>query len=277
MKSSFLQNEQERSLLNKVGRRRFNVAKRKSQALGACVHCTDSKIAGDGNKWPPVHVNAAKFTSTAYVLSRSGYFQKPRQRTSLPLPPINGSRSKADPVPARRLEPVKLQTSPGSVLTEKSMFGVLIGQGRTALKSEPCNTIHVVVEAGNKAPIQSASQPHDASPSDPPVRLKKGISGPESNHRGGEHDACLTDPKQQRNLCFGDSAVETESESCADKDGLQTPKEGGNDDYYNDQRISEWILKVNSCLFSKGEKELIEPAHAQVHDVATIKIIYSGE
>lgn len=278
MKCSFVQNEREGSLLNKVGQRRFDVTKRKSQALGACLQWTDSKSVGDRNTWPPVHVNAAKFSSTAYVLSRSGYFHKLRQTTGLPLPPINGSRSKADPVPARRLEPLKLQTSPESVLTRKSMFGVLIGQGRRViLKSEPCNKIHVVFEAGNKASIQSASQPHDASPSDSPIWPKKGINGPESKHRGGEHDACLSHPEQQRNLCFGDSAVETESESSADKDGLQMPKEGSDDEYYNDQRIREWILKVNSCLFSKGEKELTEPAHAQEHDVATIKIIYSGE
>lgn len=278
MKSSFVQNEREGSLLNKVGRKGFNVTKRKSQALGASVHWMDSKFAGDMNTWPPVHVNAAKFTSTAYVLSRSGYFHKPRQTTGLPLPPINGSRSKANPISAHRLEPVKPQTSPGSVLTGKSMFGVYIGQGRTViLKSEPCNKIHMVVEAGSKASTQSASQPHDAFPSDPPIRPKKGISGPESNHRGGERDAYLTDPKQQKNFCSGDSAVETESDSSADKDGLQTLKEGGDDEYYNEQRISEWILKVNSCLFSKGEKELTEPTHAQEHDIATIKIIYSGE
>lgn len=228
------------------------------------------------NRWLPVHVNAAKFTSTACVLSRSGYFNKPRQTTSLPLPPINGSRSKADP--AHKLEPVKPQTSPGSVLTGKSMFGVFIGQSRTViLKSEPFRKIHVVAEAGNKASIQSASDPYDASPPGPPIRPRNRISGPKSNHRWGEHDACLSDYKQQRKFCSGDSAVETESASPADKDGLQTPKEGGDDEYYNDQRIREWILKVNSCLFSKGEKELTEPTHAQEHDVATIKIIYSGE
>lgn len=264
MKSSLVQNERGGSLSEKVGRRRFNVTKRKSQALGACVNWTDSQFAGDMNTKPPVQASASKFTS------RSECLTKARQTTSLPLPPIKGSRSKADPVSAPRLESIKLQTSPGSALTGKSPFGVFVGQGRRVIgKSEPCDKIHVVVEAENKASTQSAS--------DPPIQLKNSLSGPKSNNRGGEHDACLTDSKQQRCFCSGGSAVETESESSTDKDGLQTSKEGGNEEYYNDQRISDWILKVNSCLFSKEKEDLTKPARAQEHDVATIKIIYSGE
>lgn len=237
--------------MDKVGRRRFNVPKRKSQAPGACVRWTDSEFAGDMNRRPPVQVSGAKF--------RSGCLNRRR----LPLPPINGS------VSAPRLGPGKPQTSPGSVLTGKSLSGVFIGQGRRVIgKSELGKKTQVGVEAGNKASVQSAS--------DPPVRPKNSISGPESSPRGGAHDAGLPDPKPQRNFCSGDSAVETEWESSEDQDGLQT-KEGGHDEYYNDQRISDWILKVNSCLFSKEEEELTEPARAQEHDVATIKIIYSGE
>lgn len=278
MKSSFVQVQREESRLNKVGRRRFNVTKRKSQALGTCVHWTDNSSPGDTDAWPPVHVNAANVPGTASVLSRPGCLSRPGRTSSLPLPPINGSRSQAGPGSARRQEPLKPQTSPGRVLAGKSLFGAFIGQGRTViLKSEPCNKIQVVVGAGKQASIQTARQPHDASPSDPPIRPRKDLSGPQSTHRGAEHDACLTDPKQQRNFCLGDSAAVTEAEGCADKDGAQTLQEGEDEEYYKDQRIREWVLDVNSCLFSKGEEELTKATHAQELDVATIKIIYSGE
>lgn len=276
MKGSFAPNEQGGSVLNKVGRRSFNVTKRKSQALGTCIHWMENKLAEDMKIWQPVQMNAAaKFTDTAYVLSRSGYFNKSRRTTGLSLPPISGSRSTAD----HTLETVKPQTSPRNVVTGKSMFGLFGSQSRRILQSEPCNKIYVALGGGNKAAIQLASQPHEPLPSvpaDAAIWPKKDINGPGSNHRGGEHDASLSDPKQQRNLCFSDSAVETESESSSNKDGPQMPKEGGDDEYYNDQRISEWILKVNSSLFSKGNKET-EPTQAQEHDFATIKIMYNGE
>lgn len=264
-----MKSEREGCLLNKVGRRRVNVTKRKSQALGACVRWTDSESAGDKNTRPAGHVNAAKLSSTACVLSRRGCFHKAGRTSGLPLPPISGSTAKADPAPARRREPAEPQTSPGSVVTGKSTF---VGQGRAVLlKSEPCNKIHVVVGAGTKASMAAARQPRDASP---PARPKNGVSGPGSKHAGGGPEAGLTDPQQQRAFCSADSAAETESESSAGKDGRRTPKDGGDHEYYNEQRIGQWILKVNSCLFSK---ELTEATRAREHDVATIKITYSGE
>lgn len=280
MKSSFVQLEQEGSRLNQVGRWRFNVTKRKSQALGACVHWTDNSSPGDMDTWPPVHVNAAKFP----VLSRRRCLSKPGQTTGLPLPSINGSRSQADPVSTHRPEPVQPKTCPRSMWTRKSVLGVFIGQGRTGiLKSE------LVAGAGHQASIQTAR--HGMSPLGPLVRPRKDLSGPGSNHRRAEHDACLTDPKQQRNFCSSDSAGETEAESRADKDGGQTLedgdddedysvqriREGDDDEDYNKQRIREWILDVNSCLFSKGQEELTKATHTQELDVATIKIVYGGE
>lgn len=265
MKSCFVQLEQEGSRLNQVGRRRFNVIKRKSQALGACVHWTDNSSPGDMDTWPPVHVNAAKLPAL-----RRRCLSKPGQTTGLPLPSINGSKSQADPVSTHRPEPVQPKTCPRSMWTRKSVLGVFIGQGRTGiLKSE------LVAGAGHQASIQTAR--HGTSPPGPPVPPRKDLSGPGSNHRRAEHDACLTDPKQQRNFCSSDSAGETEAENRADKDGGRTPEDGDDDEDYNQQRIREWILDVNSCLFSKGQEELTKATHAQELDVATIKIVYGGE
>lgn len=272
MKGSFAQNEQGGSFLNKVGRRRFNVTKRKSQALGTCCHWMENQLAEDVKI--PLQKNAAAiFVDTAYVLSRSGYFDKPRRTAGLFLPPIGGSRSKAD----HTLETVEPHTSPRNVVTGKPTFGSFGSQSRRILQSQPCNKIYVALGGGSKAAIQLASQPLPSVPADAAIWPKKDISGLGPNHRGGEPDASLSDPKQQRNLCFSDSAVETESESSSNKDGPQTPKEGSDDEYYNDQRIGEWILKVNSSLFSKENKEITEPTQAQEHDVATIKIMYKGE
>lgn len=266
--------------LDRLGRRRFNVKKRKSQTLDPCVHWMESKLAEDMKIRPPAQLKAAtKFANTPYIPSRS--LNNPQRTTGLSLPPISESRSTADPASMHRLESVKPQTYHGSEMTGTSTFGVFGSQGRTViLQSNPCNKTHMALGGVNKAVIWSASQlrqPPPSVPADPAIRPKKGISGPGSDHRGGEHDARLSDPKQQKNLCSSDSAVETESEGSSNKDGPQTLKEGGDDDYYNDQRIGEWILKVNSSLFSKGNKEITESTHAQEHDITTIKIMYIGE
>lgn len=275
MKGSFAQND-----LDRLGQRRFNVKKRKSQMLDPCVHWMASKLAEDMKIRPPAQMKTtAKIVNTRYILSRS--LNNPQQMTGLSLPPISGSRRTADPASVHRQRAVKPQTSQGSGLTGTSMFGVFGGQGRTViLQSEPCNKTHVALGGANKAVIWASSQlrqPPPSIPVDPAIRPKKGFSGPGSDHRGGEHDARLSDPKQQKNLCSSDSAVETESEGSSNKDGPQTLKEGGDDDYYNDQRIIDWILKVNSSLFSEGNKEIAERTHAQEHDITTIKIMYIGE
>lgn len=275
MKSSFAQND-----LDRLGQRKFNVKKRKSQMLDPCVHWMESKLAEDMKIRSPAQMNtAAKIANTAYILSRS--LNNPQWMTGLSLPPISGSRRTADHASVHRLEAVKPQTSHGSSWTGKSMFGVFGSQGRTViLQSEPCNKTHVTLGGANKAVIWSSSQlrqPPASVPVDPAIQPKKGFSGPGSDHRGGEHDARFSDPKQQKNLCSSDSAVETESEGSSNKDGPRTLKEGGDDDYYNDQRIGDWILKVNSSLFSKGNKEIAEPTRAHEHDTATIKIMYIGE
>lgn len=275
MKGSFARND-----LDRLGRRRVIVKKRKSQKLDPCIHLMESKLAEDIKIRPPAQMKTAtKFANTAYILSRS--LNNPQRTTGLSLPPIRGSTTTAEPASVHRLESVKPKTSHGSGLTGTSMFGVFGSQGRTViLQSEPCNKTNVALGGANKAVIWSASQlrkPPPSVPADSAIRPKRGFNGPGSDCRGGEHDARLSDPKQQKNLCSSDSAVETESEGSSNKDGPQTPKEGGDDDYYNDQRISEWILKVNSSLFSKGNKKITEPTLAQEHDIATIKIMYIGE
>lgn len=280
MKGSFVRNEREGSVFNRLGRRRFNVTKRKSPTLDPCVHWMESSLTRDMKIRSPAQMDtAAKFPNTVYILS--GSLNNPRQTTNLSLPPISGSRSTADPVSVHRVESVNPHTSRGSGLTGTSMFAVFGSQGRTVfLQSESRTKIHVALGGANKAVIWSASQPREPPPSvpaDSAIRPKKGISGLGSDHRGGEHDARLSDPKQQRNLFFSDSAVETESDGSSNKDELQTPKEGGDDEYYNDQRIGEWILKVNSSLFSKGNKEITDPTHTQEQDIATIKIMYTGK
>ncbi|GLD56373.1 uncharacterized protein AKAME5_000872500 [Lates japonicus] len=96
-----------------------------------------------------------------------------------------------------------------------------------------------------------------------------------------KHDASLCEAGQQRGFCSRDSAIETESECSEDRGHMERLKEDNDDDdddeYYTDQRITEWVLKVNSSLFTTGNDELKSIKPAEEQDQATIKIIYTGD
>lgn len=254
---------------------------------------------------------AAKLADTAHVLTRSKRFiglSKPRRTTSIPLPPISGSRTISgkvectDALPAHRQESAKPKAytsthlPTGNMLTENTVCHVLVTQGRKVPIYLPTlcnksNKISVALGAGNKVAIQDSEtcnrlikqtfdgQPPATSPSapvDPPIRHKNDACGPGANDSSAmmlvraKHDASLSETRQQRDFCSDDSAIETESERSPDK-------EGSDDEYYTDQRITEWVLKVNSSLFSTGIDELTRSKRAEEQDVATIKIIYSGD
>lgn len=313
MKSSFVHNKQEGSHLNRSrrsGRWGWDVIERKSQALEISVHRMDRPIVADIKTRSSMYLRAAaKLADTAHVLTRSKRFiglSKPRRTTSIPLPPISGSRTISgkvectDALPAHRqqLAKPKACTSThlptGNKLTENTVCHVLVTQGR----SNKSNQISVALGAGNKAAIQDSEtcnrlikqtfdgQPPATSPSasvDPPIRHKNDACGPGANDScammpvWAKHDASLSETRQQRDFCSDDSAIETESERSPDKGRLERLKEGSDDEYYTDQRITEWVLKVNSSLFSTGIDELTRSKRAEEQDVATIKIIYSGD
>lgn len=67
---------------------------------------------------------------------------------------------------------------------------------------------------------------------------------------------------------FSDSAIEMENEKEM-MDSLE-------DEYYTNQRIKAWIVKVNASLFSSSKNEIIDQM-LEEQDVDTIKIIYDQD
>lgn len=308
MKSSFVHNKQEGSDFDRsrrFGRRGLNVTEIKRHALETSVQRTDRPIVADMKTRPSVYLQAAaKLADSAHVLTRSKRFiglSKPRRMTSIPLPPISRSRTvsgKVERTDALHSGKPKACTHlpTGNVLTENTVFHVLVTQGRKVNReSNKANQISVALGAGNKVAVQDpetcsrlTKQTVDGQPpaTSPPIRHKTDTNGPGANDSSAmmpvraKHDASLSKARQQRDFCSDNSAIETESEGSPDKGRLERLREGSDDDddeYYTERRITEWVLKVNSSLFSAGNDELTRSKRAEEQDVATIKIIYSGD
>lgn len=303
MKSSFVRNQLEGSEFDRSrrsGRRGLNVAKIKNHDLEISIRRTDRPIVADVKMWPSIYIQAAaKLTDTAHVLTRSKRLiglSKPRRMTSVPLPPISRSGTVSGKVDsADALHPGKLKACThlptGNASMENTVFHVLVTHGRMVKReSNKSSKISVALGAGNKATIQDSEtcsrltkQTFDGQPpaTSPPIRHKNDNNGPgASDGSGAKHDASLSKARQQRDFRSNDSAIETESEGSPDKGRLERLREGSDDDdeeYYTEQRITEWVLKVNSSLFSAGSDELTRSERAEEQDLATIKIIYSGD
>lgn len=317
MKSSSVHNKQEGSDLNgsrRSGRWGSNVAERKSQALEIGIHQLDIAIVADIKTLSCTCLRAAaKLADSANIPSRSKRFMdlsKPRRITSIPLPPISGSRTSSgkventDALPAHRQKSAKPKAYTGAHLPfdkfrDNKLYHVLVTQGwKMKREFNKSNKISVVLGAGNKAAFQGSEtcnrlnkQAFDghplatlpSAPVDPLIRNKNDVCAPGTNDGSAlmpvtaKHDASLSETRQQREFCSDDSAIETESEHSLDKGCLDRTKNDGDEEYYTDQRITEWVLKVNSSLFSMGSDELTRSKPAEEQDVATIKIIYSGD
>lgn len=303
MKTSFVSNKQDASVLSRnkrSGRWGMNVTERRSQGLDTSFRQLDRPIFADMKLHSSIYLKAAvKLADTAHVLNGSKRFigrSKPRQTTSIPLPPMNGSRTitgkveHTDAAPSHRHQSIKPEVYTHNVLTENTVFHVLVAKGRKVnWKSNTFNKASVAFTTAKKAAIQDLESsrglikqgfhghPPATSPSAPVDQMmgsKNDASGPGAKYSRTKHDASLCKAGPQREFCFNDS-TETETESCPDKGCLERLNEGSNNEYYNDQRITEWVLKVNSSFFS-GNNELTGSKHVEEQDVATIKIMYSG-
>lgn len=203
---------------------------------------------------------------------------------------------RTDALPARRKESAKLKGyTSGNVTAENTVFHVLVTQyGKVNQETNKYSKISV---AGGKAAVQDSEtrlikQTFDGQPAatltpapvEPPVRQKKNdAADPGANDSSTmmpvrvKHDASLCEAGQQRDFCSDDSAIETESEDSEDKGHLGRLTEDSDDEYYTNQRITEWVRQVNSSLFSTGDDELKNSKPVEEQDVTTIKIIYSGD
>lgn len=284
------------------GRWGLNVTERGNQALEISVRRLDRPTVADIKMRSSIYLQAAeKLADTAHVLARTKRLigqSKQRQTRGIPLPPIGGSRAvtgkveRTEALPAHRQESAKpkrysTHLLTGNMMTKNTVFHLLVTQGRKLNQdSNKHNKISVALAAGNKAAIQDCrlikrtfdGQPAATSTSatvDPPIRQK--TDSRMMMPIRAKHDASLCEARRQRDFCSDDSAIETESEGSEDKGCLERLREDSDDEYYTDQRITEWVLKVNSSLFSTGDDELKKSKPAEEQDVATIKIIYSGE
>lgn len=296
------------------GRWGINATKKKSQALEISVQRIDRPVFADIKPRSSVYLQSAeKIANTAHLLTRSKRLiglSKPRQTSSIPLPPISGSRTisgkgeRTDALPAQRTKSAKpkgyrTHLPTGNMMTENTMFHVLVTQcGNVNQESNKYNKISVALAAGNKPAVQDfetrsrlIKRTVDGQPAatstpvhaDPTARQKNDASDPGASDSGtkmpvrAKHDASHCEARQQRDFCSDDSAIETESQGSEDKGRPERLKEDSNDEYYTDQRIAEWVLKVNSSLFLPGNDQLKSSKPAEELDEATIKIIYSGD
>lgn len=274
------------------GRCRSNVGARKSQALEISV--LDVGRPGDGVAKPQPSMclqAAARLAENVYVLARSRRLfnpSRPRRTASNPLPPISTLR--ATNAIAEGTKAPQVQRPANKLLKEKAVRHVLIAQGRKLnWESGKSNEISAAFE--NKAAAQQLEagsglikQTVDGHLT-APAQTTPEPRGPRAD--GGpvvvmplevKHDAGLAMTKEQRDFCSDDSAIETESEGSRDKGRLEVlGAEGSDDEYYTEQRISEWVLRVNASLFSVGDGHLTTSNPVEEQDVATVKIVYSGD
>lgn len=274
------------------------------------VQRIDLPVVTDIKTRPSIYLQAAAaLADTAHVLTRSKCLMglsKPRQTaTSIPLPPISQSRTIygkvecSDALPSHRKESAKPKGHSTHLPTGNTVFHVSVTQrGKVNQESHKYSKISVALAARNKAAVQDSETSSrlikrtfdglpaatlTPAPVDPPVRQKKNdASDPGANYSSTmmpvrvKDNTSLCEARQQQAFCSDDSAIETESEGCEGKGRPERLTEDSDDEYYTDQRITEWVLKVNSSLFSTGNDELKCSKPAEEQDVATIKIIYSG-
>lgn len=295
MKSSLVHHRREGldvSQCRGSGRCRSNVGTTKSQALEISVLNLGRLGDGTATLQPSMCLQAAvRLAENVYVLTRSRRLfnlSRPRRMASNPLPPI-GTMGASD-ARAEGIKASQVQRPANKLLKEKAVHHVLIAQGRKLnWESGKSNKISAPFE--NKAAAQQSKTgsgmikqtfhghlpaPAQTTPDDTSTRADGGpvVVMP----LGVKHDASLPVTKEQRDFCSDDSAIETESEGSRDKGRLEGLGEEGNaDEYYTEQRISEWVLRVNASLFSVGDGVLTTPYPVEEQDVGTVKIVYSGD
>lgn len=294
MKSSLVYHRRDGLDVNqgrRSGRCRLNASARKSQALEISVLDMGRPDDAVAKAQPPMCLQAAaRLAESVYILTRPRRLfnlSRPRRTANNPLPPISTLR--ATNTGAEGTKASQVQRPAIKLLKEKAVCRVLIAEGRKwNWESSKSNKISATFE--NKVAAQQSEtgsglikQTFDGQlPA--PAQTKPDPCGPRGD--GGsvvmplevKHDTSLLMTKEQRDFCSDDSAIETESEGPRDKGILEVlEEEGSNDEYYTEQRISEWVLRVNASLFSVGDSDLTTSHSVEEQDVATVKIVYSGD
>ncbi|CAB1421371.1 unnamed protein product [Pleuronectes platessa] len=242
MKSSHkeVRSEQEQSDLTRSrrsGRWAFNVTERKPLEMSG--QWIDRPIAANIKMQSSINLQAvAKLADTPHVLTRPKRlvgFSNPRPTTSITLPPI--SRSKAISWKVERaaaLPPTSKESAKPKGYT-----------GNKAAFLDPESHSRLLKGSFDGQPAAALIPP----PVESPLRQKNN----DSSDPGASHDT-----------------IETESEDSEDKGHRERVKDDDDDEYYTDQRITEWVLKVNSSLFTMGDDELTNSKHAEEQDTPMV-------
>ncbi|KAG7509894.1 hypothetical protein JOB18_007525 [Solea senegalensis] len=287
----------------RFGRRGLDVAERKPLEFRA--------LAANVDRRSSVYLQAAvKLANAAHVLSRPKHLRA-EQTANIPLPPISGSNTSSGKVePPHRKEAVKLKET-GNVTPQTpaarsctcGTFSVSEEPQARAARSCTCGTFSVSEEPQTEQP-----GPAPVEPSVFQKNHRHGQPGPapvepsvfQKNHRHGQPGPAPVEPsvfqKNHRHEQPGPAPVEPsaaehdvrrafpeyqDSEDIGQTERLNDEDEDEDDDdddeYYTEQRITDWVLKVNTSLFTTGTDELRSWKPAEEQDVSTIKIIYSGD
>lgn len=204
-----------------------------------------------------------RFEDASHALRSSGnVLRLSGQSENIYLPPISGGKDyAASPLHLKKPKGCFITLPAGSKTKENREFYVFGAQcERTKQEFNTCNKIKVAQNKKETCSRRIKGMEDQSEPTEPQVHQKRDGDG------ANQHEE-----RQQRAFCSDDFA-ETESKESGDGGGPGGMQEDSDDEeYYSKKRIAEWVLKVNSSLFSttSGSK----PAEEQ--DVATI--IYSGD
>lgn len=272
--------KQDPSDLNKNRRRwAVNVLDKKSQTLEISVQ----RINRPARLYNNLQF-AVTFSNSVNVHVNG--LSTPRQTTHVYLPPITESRTifgKVDPSAVlhrkESFKPKAYRTNVPNKVKENAVSEVSVSHSEKIPQE-----LNKYDKTSNKGASETCSRliKHTSDHQPAPVMTPEPLDTIDPVDTGGhmtmmsgrvKHDAGVCDPRHQRELCSDDSAIETESE---DFEGHPGGKDS-DDEYYTEQRITEWVLKVNSSLFSKHNDDTKSSKPVEEQDVGTIKIIYRGD
>lgn len=240
----------------------------------------------NGSTLPPIY--GSKITPQA--------FEQPA--SWLPTDPARDKGSQGKETPSSPTRPVT-QTQPNRKLLGRQEVSVQRAGVRLVRSSvSVLNTgRHRREESQNPGEATAyRSQKSDASPGpDLVAGNKKSLASPDrhatrvqGNPRGSDGRAATGQVKSapgpcrtraQVHLCSHDSAIESDSQSSGSNgsENEEDVEEEEEEEYYTDQRIGEWVVRVNASLFSQSDSEISPASHLEEEDVDTIKIIYEQD
>ena len=219
--------------------------------------------------------------------------------TGSALPPIYGSkitpRALDQPAPRFSADPVRSKGSQSRIKTRvppaatprpgRKLFRRQEVGGQRAGVVLACSSVSVLnvgrrAESANPRGVtgygnrKSNAGPLPVAGSSRALASPDGHTRPQGNPRGSAGLSVTGQIKSAPGLYSHDSAIESDSQS---SESSKSREEEEEEEYYTDQRIGEWVIRVNASLFSPSESEISCVSRLEEEDVDTIKIIYEQD